>query len=101
MIAADGRKVEGLDIDQVAELLQGATGSEVEVEILPLGAVETEEITLTREKIKMPAVPYSGIVGDSTAYVVLTAFTRNCAGEVRQAIKALQDSVGNASAVAA
>lgn len=94
LVAADGRKVEGLEIDQVAELLQGATGSEVEVEILPLGATDTKEITLTREKIKMPAVPYSGIVGDSTAYVVLTAFTRNCAGEVRQAIKALQDSVG-------
>jgi len=94
LLKVSGESIEGLDIDQISERLQGATGSEVTIEYRPLGSDTSVTLTLTREKIKMPAIPFSGIIGDSTAYVVLTTFTRNCAGEVRQAIKALQDSVG-------
>jgi carboxyl-terminal processing protease len=94
LLKVEGEPLDGLDVDQISERLQGATGSEVDIEYLPLGSSTPASLTLTREKIKMPAVPYSAVVGDSTAYVVLTSFTRNCAGEVRQAIKALQDSVG-------
>lgn len=94
LLKVDGQSLDGLGIDQVSEWLQGATGSEVEIQYLPLGASQPESLVIVREKIKVPAVPFSGIVGDSTAYVALTSFTRNCAGEVRQAIKALKDSVG-------
>ena len=94
LLEVDGLSLDGLGIDQVSERLQGATGSEVEIQYLPLGSSAPKSLVIVREKIKVPAVPFSGIVGDSTAYVLLTSFTRNCAGEVRQAIKALKDSVG-------
>ena len=52
------------------------------------------DLTIEREKIKLPAVPYRSVIGDSTGYVILSAFTRGSSFELRQAIRYLKDSVG-------
>jgi len=94
IISVGGRKVEGLDSDQVSEMLQGATGTGLELRYRRPGEADDRSISLTREKIKMPAVPYRGMVDDVTGYVILSAFTQGSAGELRQAIRYLTDSAG-------
>jgi carboxyl-terminal processing protease len=94
LLEVDGQPLEDVSEELVPDLLQGASGTEVSITYLPNGADESKELTLTREKIKLPAVPYRGVVGDSTGYVILSAFTRGSSFELRQAIRHLRDSIG-------
>lgn len=94
LLEVDGQPLEDVSQELVPDLLQGASGTEVSITYLPNGADESKELTLTREKIKLPAVPYRGVVGDSTGYVILSAFTRGSSFELRQAIRHLRDSIG-------
>ena len=88
----DGQPLLEVNPDLVSELLQGASGTEVIIKYIPNGASETTELSIEREKIKLPAVPFRSVVADSTGYVILRAFTRGCSFELRQAIRYLQDS---------
>lgn len=90
----DGESVKGIDPDLVSEMLQGASGTDLTISFIPVGSQSEKTLTLTREKIKLPAVPYKEVIGDSTGYVVFTAFTRGSSFELRQAIRFLRDSVG-------
>lgn len=94
LLEVDGQPLEDVSEELVPDLLQGASGTEVSITYLPNGADEPKELKLTREKIKLPAVPYRGVVGDSTGYVILSAFTRGSSFELRQAIRHLRDSIG-------
>ena len=99
LLEINGQKLNGLPLDVAVEKLQGATGSSCEVTVLRYGAASPEQLTLVREKITLPAVPYSGIIGDNTGYVVLESFTRGCTAELRSAIQSLKDSTGISSLV--
>lgn len=94
LLSIDGQSLEGMDKDLVPDLLQGASGSKVAVTFLRYGAAESSTVTLEREKIKLPAVPYRAGIADSTGYIILSQFTRGSSHEVRQAIRYLRDSIG-------
>lgn len=99
VLEINGQKLKGLPMDLAVEKLQGATGSQFEVRVQRFGKPTSEVLTLVREKIELPAVPFVGVVGDKTGYVVLESFTRGCTGELRMAIQSLRDSVGITSLV--
>lgn len=90
-----GRPVESdMDSDEVGDLLQGESGSKVTLGIeRPYGGGMLE-FEVERAKVRVPAVPYSGMLDDRTGYIYLSKFTRGSAGEVRKALMALRDSAG-------
>lgn len=90
-----GRRVDSdMDSDEVGDLLQGESGSAVTIGIeRPYGGGMLE-FEVARAKVRVPAVPYSGMLDDKTGYIYLSKFTRGSAGEVRQALMALRDSAG-------
>lgn len=90
-----GRPVESdMDSDEVGDLLQGESGSKVTLGIeRPYGGGMLE-FDVERAKVRVPAVPYSGMLDDRTGYIYLSKFTRGSAGEVRKALMALRDSAG-------
>ena len=94
LLAVDGQSLEGMDPDLVPEMLQGASGTTVEIQYRPNGSSAPVDLSVEREKIKLPAVPYRSVISDSTGYVILSAFTRGSSFELRQAIRYLKDSVG-------
>ena len=91
----DGRAVEpSMDAEAVSDLLQGESGSAVNITVeRPYGG-GTLEFEVERTKVRIPAVPYSGMLDDRTGYIYLSKFTRGSAGEVRKALIALRDSAG-------
>ena len=95
VLNVDGRKVEAdMDTEAVSDLLQGESGSAVTVGIdRPYGGGRLE-FEVKRAKVRIPAVPYSGMLDDRTGYIYLSKFTRGSAGEVRKALMALRDSAG-------
>lgn len=94
LIGVDGISLSEVDEDLIPEMLQGASGTDVNIEFVPNITKTPQKVVLTRAKIKLPAVPYRAVVQDSTGYVALSAFTRGSSFELRQAIRYLRDSVG-------
>ena len=90
----DGRSLEGLDQEQIGDLLQGATGTQVEVDVERPGTRELLSFELQRQKVKVPDVPYQGMLSERTGYLALSSFTKTASFEVRKALMNVTDSLG-------
>lgn len=92
IIEVDGRKVRGLETEEVSKLLKGQAGSSVHL-ITQRDGGQPVEHTLLREEIKIPDVPYKGIVdqANGVGYVKLNSFTQTAGQEVRNAMKELKE----------
>lgn len=94
MMRVNGRDLAGLDQNQIGDLLQGATGTDVTVDIQRPGAPEILTFELQRQKVKVPDVPYQGMLSETTGYLALSSFTKTASFEVRKALMNLTDSLG-------
>lgn len=92
--SVDGRDIRQLDEQTALDLLDGATGSALTLEVKRYGSDAPLEFSFVREKIEVPAVPHAGVVADSIGYIAFSQFTRGGAAEVRLAYKQLKDSLG-------
>ena len=91
IVEVDGRKVSGLNTDEVSKLLKGQSGTTVKILTKRDDAAMTH--ALTREEIKIPDVPYKGIIdaANQVGYIKLNAFTQTASSDVRSAMKELKD----------
>lgn len=90
----NGRELVGLDQKQIGDLLQGATGTDVRIDIQRPGSQEQLTFDLQRRKVKVPDVPYQGMLSETTGYLALNSFTKTASFEVRKALINLTDSLG-------
>lgn len=91
LLEIDGKSVKGKSTQDVSSVLKGQPGVEVELLIERPGQDKPMTKVFTREEVKVKSIPYMGMVDDGIAYVRLRSFTRNCAQEVKEAIKVLKD----------
>jgi len=91
IVEVDGRKITSMETDEVSKLLKGQAGSTVKV-ITRRNGVETTH-SLVREEIKIPDVPYKGMIdtANGVGYLKLNSFTQTAGQEVRNAVKELKD----------
>ena len=94
VMRVNGRDLAGLDQNQIGDLLQGATGTDVTVDIERPGTREILTFELQRQKVKVPDVPYQGMLSETTGYLALSSFTKTASFEVRKALLNLTDSLG-------
>ena len=94
VMRVNGRDLVGLDQNQIGDLLQGATGTDVTVDIQRPGTREILTFELQRQKVKVPDVPYQGMLSETTGYLALSSFTKTASFEVRKALMNLTDSLG-------
>lgn len=90
IVAIDGEDARGFTTDKVSARLKGAPGSTVRVTVERLLDGRREEVTLRRERIAIPAVPYAGWLNDSIGYIQHSDFTDGCYEEVRAAVERLR-----------
>ncbi|HRH36823.1 MAG TPA: S41 family peptidase [Flavobacteriales bacterium] len=92
IMEVDGHKISAMNTDEVSKLLKGQAGSQVKVILRRAGGEPTTH-TLTREEIKIPDVPFKGIVDEANkvGYMKLNSFTQTAGQEVRNAMKELKD----------
>jgi len=88
-----GQSTDNLSLDDVETLLRGEPGTTVRITVEREGASAPLTFTLTREKVEVPDVTYSGRIGenDAVGYVKLERFTRDAPGAVESALDELQD----------
>lgn len=84
IIAIDGNDMKDKPSDEVSTALKGPKGTEVEIDVeRPDGSTTT--IKVIRDEIKLPDVPYSGIMDNGIGYIKLNSFTRTAHQEVLRA----------------
>ena len=89
ILAVDGTQTKGFTTEQVSSRLKGEPGSKVRVTVEHLDGSQ-ETVTMRRERIAIPGVPYAGWVGDSIAYIRHSDFTEGCYEDMRAAIERLR-----------
>jgi len=86
ILKVDSTTIIGLDLDKAAKLIRGKIGSTVTLTIRRPGVSGLSEYKLTREKINVKDVSYSGMLQDHIGYIRLSGFSNGVSTETRQAI---------------
>ena len=93
LLRVDGQRLESLSQDRVGELMKGATGTMVTLEIRRPGNDVTLDFELERRKVKIPDIPYRGMLSDRVGYLALGSFTKTASSAVRKSVMFLKDSL--------
>lgn len=86
----EGKDTHGLTLDEAVSKLRGKVGTDVTISIARSGVTELMDFTITRAKIVVHAVPYSGMVAPDIGYIKLSSFSLKTRDEVVEAIQKLQ-----------
>lgn len=88
ILEIDGRSMKGKSNEEVSTALKGTKGSVVKVKYdRPMAGEGVAEVT--RDEIKLPDVPYSGMVDDGIGYIKLNSFTQTASKNVKEAYEKL------------
>lgn len=84
----DTTDAKGLGSTKVSSMLRGQAGSTVNLRVKrPYAADSLLDLTITREKVKRPSVPYAGVIDGRTGYIRLTSFIDQSPAEIEEALK--------------
>ena len=89
ILSIDGKDAKGFTTEQVSSRLKGEPGSKVKVTVEHLDG-STETVTLQRERISIPGVPYTGWVADGIGYIKLGQFARTTFDEMQASLDTLR-----------
>lgn len=84
--AIDGVSVHGLTSQECSDRMKGKPGSTVVFTVKKVRTGEIKDVTVTRERIKLPDVEYYGMLDESTGYIIQTGFTEDVSSEIRNAV---------------
>ena len=90
LVEVDGRSTYGLAVEEVADRLRGAEGTQVRLRVAREGEADTHELTLTRRIIERRAVPYAFVAADGIGYLRLRAFSERSGAETREVLARLR-----------
>lgn len=86
----NGKKTEGMNLDEASQNLRGKIGTSVKLEITRPGLSAPLNITLIREEILIKDVTFAHFIEPGTAFIKLSAFSDKAGKELREAIHSLQ-----------
>ncbi len=82
ILAVDGQEVAGLALEEVIARVTGPAGTPVTLTILKHETGETEDVTLTRERIALDNVTWQQLPGTEVAQVRIAAFSGGVSREL-------------------
>jgi len=86
----NGKSVTGKKSDEISAILKGEPGSTLTVVIERYGEPKPLTFVLKRKEIKLPNVPYFGLLDHKTGYIKLDQFMEKSGTEVREAFNKLK-----------
>ena len=90
IILIDGKTVKGLTTSDASDRMKGKPGTAVAFKVRKLrggpswAPGDTIDIKVIRERIHLPDVEYSGMLDDTTGYILQTKFTEGVASAVKE-----------------
>ncbi len=88
ILAVDGKSLEGVDPSAASDLIRGAEGTKVTLELTHEGQTKSYEVTITRARITIDPVSWAMMPND-VAWIFLSEFS---SGATEQLQKALRDA---------
>ncbi len=88
--AIDGDSARGKTTSAVSEKLKGTPGTTVQVTVRHFASDTDTTYTIEREKVKIPNVPYYGMISKDIGYISLIQFSQNAGNDVKNAFLALK-----------
>jgi len=89
IISIEGVQMGAKTSEEVSTALKGPKGSSIKIEVERGNSVKM--FNVEREQIKIPDVPYSGMIDDEIAYVKLSSFSQTAFQSVQSEYQKLQD----------
>jgi len=86
----NGKPTKDLTLDEVIDKLRGKPGTDVTITIAREGTAAPFDVTITRAKIVVHAVPYAGMLDKNIGYIQLATFNQKTASELEDAINKLK-----------
>ena len=100
LLQIDSIDLKGKLTSDVSELLRGEPGTTFCLKVQRPGETRPREFSITRRNIKVPAIPYYGLLPSAQSpqvgYISLTQFTEGCSSDVAAAIEELKAKGANA-----
>lgn len=90
ILEINGKSAKGKSTEEVSKVLKGQPNTAVTVLIERKNKTKPFEVSFDREQVSVASVPYSAFIEDGIAYIRLRSFTRNCANDLKNAIKELK-----------
>ena len=93
IISIDGKDMKEKSSEEVSNALKGPKDSSIKLEYERPNR-ETKTVTVKRDEIKLPDVPYAGMIdeSDKIGYIKLNSFTQSASKSVKDAYQKLSDS---------
>ncbi len=89
IVSIDGKTMEKKTTEEVSDALKGPKGTSFEL-IIERAGEGKKKFQITRDEIKLPDVPYFGMLRENVGYIKLNSFTQTAASDVKSAIEKLQ-----------
>ena len=85
ILKIDGKSTEGKSSSDVSAILKGQPGSTLAVEVFRPTQNKKLSFNIKREEVKLPNLPYYGMLDSEIGYIKLDQFTENAGKEVKDA----------------
>jgi len=92
IIEINGKSMKNKNSDEVSDILKGQPGVELNLLIGKLGVDDPMPVKVIREEIKIPNIPYSGMMPGGIGYIKLSNFTQNAGSEVKKVFLELKNN---------
>ncbi|MBQ0019231.1 MAG: S41 family peptidase [Bacteroidales bacterium] len=91
ILSIDDKDIKGWDNAKVSNMLRGEAGTTFKLKVQRPGESKPITVTITRQTISIPHVPYYGLAKEGVGYLYLTGFTEGDAQQVRAALMEMKE----------
>lgn len=91
ILKINGADVKPLTADECSARMKGQPGTDVTFLVKKVRSGKEVEIKITRDRVHIPDVSYSGILKNNIGYIKLDAFTEGGAKDVKKAVLELKE----------
>lgn len=89
-VEIEGKSAVGMTTAQVSAALKGEAGTNVRVKVRKFYTGQERTLSIRREVISLPAIPYYGMAAEGVGYIHHAEFTDGCADHLRSALADLK-----------
>jgi carboxyl-terminal processing protease len=86
ILEIDGFPLNDKNIADVSASLKGKPTTALILKVLKLKEKDTVTLSIKREQIQLPSVPYYSLLDGKVGYICFSTFTKDCSNEVRSAL---------------
>ncbi|MDR1887258.1 MAG: S41 family peptidase, partial [Prevotellaceae bacterium] len=82
----NGQSTNAMSVEQASSILKGDANTAVSMKVRKLKTNELSDISIVRENIRVPSVPYSNIYENGIGYIYFPSFTIGSCNDIRNVL---------------